>query len=963
MKKLLKRFMIFFTIALLLFVALILAWAFFIYPHFFDETDDAREAESGFSEITEGSEHVDFDESNGILYANNEIVFMIRESASDEKRAALLDSLDAEIDDTMADIGVYRLVYSNAMTYDELESLVRKLKSEPIVEDAYLNTVTEFSSDAEGSDDDFEYAEPVYPNDKWNGDAWNVAVPRGENWGMEAIDAPGAWGYLNQMRTVKIGLIDAMPDTSHEDLKDVFANSSCLFIDESTGVCNTNKYPVPAEDHGTHVSGTMNAMWNNDSIGVSGVMGGKGELYHSAVYYDLNGKISTRFATAYSYLLALKTLIDQDVQVINISQHTDRLIGFAASHGNQNAINYLSMQADLTEKALSRIITSREAAHKPDFVICVSAGNSNNTYYYKDDKKTYGYREKMTVWESIKYMFGWRGEIGNSLAQYNNFLSLMDADSVKNRLIVVGAVGIDALTSTSTYTQYSYADFSNVGTRVDIVAPGVNVYSSVLGGYTSLDGTSMATPHVSGVAGLVFACNPSLSGPDVKNIVIASATGRYYHGGDYSGLLNADTSVVNALKTVDTSVSKVIEEEVDNGLDLCFVVDTTGSMGDDIANAKENMEDILEHLAEKTENYRVALIDYRDYPERTDDSRDYPYKVQLHFTTNNESITDAIDDLDLGDGGDNEETVYSALMAAVGLDWRSDAKKVIIIMGDAAPLDPEPTSDLTYDDVLLALFNADISLDYEDSDKRVVDSFDTSLINVFSIGTDASSDAADFFEKISTNTGGSYASVEDASEVSDAIIDSIEQIEVDTKITVDADFGDTMANQKINLYSGNDYLFTVETNDNGQVVIDSMEADTYKWTCNSLYGGGSIDIDANSRDATVLITKTYWFAPLVQFWHQHTVAIIMVLLGYFFLCALIPILMKKVRSLILNRKRSVPVSMEPAQSGKMTAEPLILPDSESKVSEHDGTPCPNCGFQAKSGDRFCQKCGHRLGSD
>lgn len=426
MKKPFKKIIIFLIIALLLFVTFILAWAFFIYPNFFDKNDNVKEAEPGVIEVTEESKRVDFNESNGILYVNNEIVIFIRESASPEKQSALLDSLDAEIDDTMADIGIYRVVFGNAMTYDELESLVNKLKSDPIVEDAYLNTVTEFSSDADPSEDDFEYATPVYPNDQWNGDEWNVAVPRGENWGMEAIDAPGAWGYLDKMGTVRIGLIDTMPDSSHEDLADLFVNSSSLFIDESTGVTSTNKYSISADDHGTHVSGTMNALWNNDSTGVSGVMGGKGELYHSAVYYDLNGKISSKYGTAYSYLLALKTLIDQDVQVINISQNTSRLIGFAASHGNQNAINYLSIQADLTEKGLSRIITSRELANRPDFVICVAAGNSNNTYYYKDDKETYGYREEMTTWETVKYLFGWRGEKGNSLAQYNNFLNLMD---------------------------------------------------------------------------------------------------------------------------------------------------------------------------------------------------------------------------------------------------------------------------------------------------------------------------------------------------------------------------------------------------------------------------------------------------------------------------------------------------------------------------------------------------------
>ena len=947
MKKILKSILIF-LIVLLLLTAGYLAARIFLFPREeFSPENEIAEVEPGIVEIAEESEKIDFNEETGVLYVNNEVIVFIRSSAAQEKITALLEQFDATVDDSMADIYIYRLLFREAMTYEELDSVIKKLKSDSIVENAYINPVTPIEADAHEEGDDFEYKSAAYPNDPWNNDSWDVNVPRGENWGMEAINAPGAWGYLDRLSAVRIGLIDTVPRTDHPDLRDDFGASNLLFIDENTGLTHINRYSITPDDHGTHVSGTMNGTWNNGT-GVTGVMAGKGELYYSAVLYDSNGSVSERYGTAYSYLLALKNLIDQDVQVVNISQNTWRLLGFAASHGNQNAINYLSLQADLTEKGLSRIIAARKAANKPDFVICVAAGNSNSIYYFKDDEAPYGYREEMNLWEAIKWEFGWRGEIGNSLALYNNFLNLMDLEEVKNRVICVGAVGINTNASTATRTQYSYAYFSNVGSRVDVVAPGVDVYSCTVSGYDSYDGTSMATPHVSGVAGLIFAANPSLSGPQVKQILCASTTGRYYHGGPYSGLLNAEASVVNALKTVDTTVEKVLKTEVESGLDLCFVVDTTGSMGDDIDNAKENMADILEHLAEKTENYRVALIDYRDYPSRTDNDEDYPYKVQLEFTNNNANIIDAIEDLDLGDGGDGDETVYSALMAAVGLKWRSDAKKVIIILGDAAPLDPEPISDYTYDEVLLALFNADINIDYEDSDDRVVDALDTALINVFSIGTGASADAADFFEDISLSTGGSYAGVDDASEVGDAIIESIEQIEVIEKYTVDADFGDAMANQQINIYSGKDYLFTVQTDENGRVAIDAMEADTYKWTSNSLYGGGSLDIEAGGKAATVRMTHTYWFAPALELWQQYRLVICATVVAYLALCVGVPAGVKRLCNWIRGKKSRAAAK---ASAAETAAAPAAEPPAQT------GQVCPDCGFAVEAGARFCRKCG------
>ncbi|MCB0329941.1 MAG: S8 family serine peptidase [Bdellovibrionales bacterium] len=66
--------------------------------------------------------------------------------------------------------------------------------------------------------------------------------------------------------------------------------------------------------------------------------------------------------------------------------------------------------------------------------------------------------------------------------------------------------------------------FSNYGaSTVDVAAPGVSIRSTVPGGYGSLSGTSMAAPHVTGLAALVLAQFPSYSATEVKNLILNTA--------------------------------------------------------------------------------------------------------------------------------------------------------------------------------------------------------------------------------------------------------------------------------------------------------------------------------------------------------------------------------------------------------------------------------------------------------
>lgn len=92
------------------------------------------------------------------------------------------------------------------------------------------------------------------------------------------------------------------------------------------------------------------------------------------------------------------------------------------------------------------------------------------------------------------------------------------------------------------------AGFSNYGAQsVDLGAPGVDILSTTRGGgYESLDGTSMATPHVAGVAALAWSLSPQAGYTTIRDAILA--------GGDPVASLSGRTATgrrLNARGTLD----------------------------------------------------------------------------------------------------------------------------------------------------------------------------------------------------------------------------------------------------------------------------------------------------------------------------------------------------------------------------------------------------------------------------
>jgi len=194
-------------------------------------------------------------------------------------------------------------------------------------------------------------------------------------------------------------------------------------------------------------------------------------------------------------------------------------------------------------------------------------------------------------------------------------------------------------------------------------------------------------------------------------------------------------------------------------LDLIFVIDTTGSMWDDIANVKAAAADIVNSIDSQISDYRVALVDYRDFPIYPyGGAGDYPYHVILPFSTDKSAIVNAIQSLSLGWGADWQESVYSALIRAINTEnlgsWRNGITKVVIVMGDAPPHDPEPITGYTEQSVVNAALAVDPAIIY-------------SIV----IGGDPTTYG--YFSALSEQTGGSVFTAPTAQTVVDALLDAI----------------------------------------------------------------------------------------------------------------------------------------------------------------------------------------------
>jgi len=151
---------------------------------------------------------------------------------------------------------------------------------------------------------------------------------------------------------------------------------------------------------------------------------------------------------------------------------------------------------------------------------------------------------------------------------------------------------------------------------------------------------------------------------------------------DYTDGLRYNAS---SASEVPTMINQIISNHAVANTDLVFLIDNTGSMYDDIYQVQQAIANIMASLPSGT---RVGAAVYNDLNEDPYGWYDYTNLTSTYSVT-----SDFINAISTYGGGDTPESVYDGIVNAVNdMSWASSSKRIMIVIGDAPPLEGELTN-------------------------------------------------------------------------------------------------------------------------------------------------------------------------------------------------------------------------------------------------------------------------------
>ena len=334
------------------------------------------------------------------------------------------------------------------------------------------------------------------------------------NWGAEAMRAREAGAVAVERAPVSVAVVDSGVEDTHPDLEgrvDTQRSVKCSV----NGVATQDLYGWRDEFyHGTHVAGIIAA--NHNDIGIDGIAPQASIVAIQAT--NDNRLIYPEYVTC-----AFMWAADHGVDIVNNSYSMDPWVYWSPTDPEQAA-------------GLEAATRSIKYAQGKGLAVIAAAGNEGVNI----DNPTIDDGSPTDAPAPTK---------GRDVQGGIRVPSMID-----------GVAQVSALAQAYNVApglSLARADFSNYGTTIDFAAPGDQIYSTApllfyLSGYAVADGTSMATPHVSGVAALIKSVHPEYTGAQVIDLMKKQAARNYgelnapWDGKEYrgSGFLDALDAVL-----------------------------------------------------------------------------------------------------------------------------------------------------------------------------------------------------------------------------------------------------------------------------------------------------------------------------------------------------------------------------------------------------------------------------------
>lgn len=131
----------------------------------------------------------------------------------------------------------------------------------------------------------------------------------------------------------------------------------------------------------------------------------------------------------------------------------------------------------------------------------------------------------------------------------------------------------------------------------------------------------------------------------------------------------------------------------DRPTDIIIAFDATGSMVDEKAWLFDNFESFVDNISLYVDDPHFAFISFRDYPFKpygNPSYGDWPYRIEQNLTDSITDLKSAINSIVITGGEDWPES-YGRVMyesyADTNISYRSNARRILIIIGDAIPHD------------------------------------------------------------------------------------------------------------------------------------------------------------------------------------------------------------------------------------------------------------------------------------